>query len=235
MRAIMRTSAVLLAALLCCGDWSAAGGAPVVARPLGDIVERNLDRAAENAIRGWIGKLQDAPNLENVKNIGIIRLDNDARDFTELLSALLSADRRFQVTILSGGEWDAIEDELARTDPDSGYGDIMAKASIIWQAQRDAYVIPETAQGADALLIGRVRGVDTDWLRARVRLALHLARIDTRTQAGGGIAEGESVTAWKDLLIYYKIPAAIAAAGLIALIVILMLLHSLVKRATRPR
>ncbi len=213
-----------------------AGTAPAAFQaPTGVIRERTIDRAAGQAIEQWIREALNAPHLEGVANIGILPLANDPRNFTELLAARLSAEKRFHVVILRGADWKEIEDEWARTDPNSGFGDIMDKAAIKWKAVRGTYVIPESAKGADALLVGRVRHVDEDWLRAWVSIPLSLARVDTRERIGGANAEGESYPPLRDLVIYYKVEIALVLLALFALVVSLLLLRGLVRRCTRPR
>ncbi|MBN1672417.1 MAG: hypothetical protein JXR37_15360 [Kiritimatiellae bacterium] len=225
-----RLIAVLTTIVLLAGPALAA-----ISAPKGGIVERNIDLAAENAFDTWIESLQKAPHTEEVQYIGILPLAGDNRDFTALLAEKLTQLKRFHVVILSGKEWMAIEDELARTDPDAGFGDIMDKASIKWKELRDSFTLPETAKGADAILLGRIRSTDGDWLRARIRFTLHLAKVDTRTQIAGGIAEGESVMAVKDLLIYYKVALALAVVALIVLLIVLGFLRSIAKKMARPR
>lgn len=212
-----------------------SGAVAEIKAPEGSIVARNVDRAAEEAFRTWIGKLKDAPRTEGIRNIGILPLEGDTRDFTALLKNSLSLNRNYRVVILSGKEWEVIEDELARTDPDSGMGDIIDKSTIQWERYRERYVLPETAQGTDAILLGRVRGVDTDWLRARARFALYLVRVDTREQVGGGIAEGESYMPVLDLIIYYKLIVAISLIALIVLIVLIVIIKPLIRSGRRPR
>ncbi|MFH0909539.1 MAG: hypothetical protein V1929_12335 [bacterium] len=203
--------------------------------PRGSIVERNIDLAAEKAFDQWMGSLESAPHADDVQNIGILKLAGDTRDFTSLLAEKLTASKRFHVVILSGGDWNAIEDEMARQDVDAGFGDIMNKATIMWTNARGAYVIPETTKGADALLLGRVRDVDGDWLRARARITMHLARVDTRTQVAGGIAEGESVMSIRDLAIYFKVELLIGAGCLVVAMILLALIRGFFKGMSRPR
>lgn len=204
--------------------------------PTGDIVSRNIDRAAEKAFAGWIrDTLQRAPHREGIRNIGILKLAGDTGEFTELLKNQLTVLGNYNVVILSGPEWDVIEDELARTDPSSGWGDIMDKATITWREERGRWALPETTVAADAILIGRERGLDTDWLRARTRFSLNLARVDTRQLVAGGMAEGESMLPLKDLIIYYKVEIVIALVALFALLLVLRMFRSLVRAGTRPR
>ena len=231
----MKTNLFLSASLVLLCAVSVTPARAAIAPPSGPIIERNIDRAAEAAVDQWMAQLQKAPRTESVQNIGILPLGNDQRNFTTLLVEKLSTDKRFHVVILKGKDWDAIESEMARTDPDGGMGDIFNKATIQWKQMRDTYVIPESTKGADALLLGSVRSVDPDWLRARVRITLHLSRVDTREQIGGGIAEGESMMSWKDLLLYYKVQASLAVAGLVVLLIILGLLGKFSRGMSRPR
>ena len=226
----------MLVVALCAVTMMWAGTAVgAIEAPKGAIVERNVDLAAEKAIDAWIAQLQAAPHLEDVKNIGILPLAGDASNFTELLAAKLTSLQQFHVVILSGKDWMSIEEELARTDPNEGYGDIMDKASIKWSSDRGDYTLPDTALGADALLLGHVRQVDSDWLRARARFTLHLAGVEKRTQIAGGIAEGESVMSWKDLLIYYKIQVIVGVLILIGALIVLAMLRGMFRSMGRPR
>lgn len=210
-------------------------GATLCSAIEGPIVERNVDLAAEAAFDQWAQTLDASPHTEEIQNIGILRLVGDDRQLTDLLAAKLTQLDRFRVVILGGRDWMAIENELARQDPEEGFGDIMDKASIKWREERDMWVIPETTKGADALLMGRVRSVDADWLRSRIRFTLHLARVDTREQIAGGIVEGEAVLTPKDFVIYYKIQILWGLAIFVAVIIVLCLLRSMLKSMTRPR
>jgi hypothetical protein len=230
MRIAKFTALAALAALL------AAGPALALEPPSGDIISRNIDRSAEKAFANWIrDTLQRAPHREGIRNIGILKLAGDSGDFTALLKNQLTTVGNYNVVILSGADWDVIEDELARTDPSSGWGDIMDKATIKWREERGRYALPETTVAADAILIGQQRGLDTDWLRARSRFALNLARVDTRQLVAGGVAEGESLLPLKDLIIYYKVEIVLALIALIILLLVLRMFRSLIRAGTRPR
>ena len=232
MRFFSFVSLVLMVSLIFCGAALSAGIEP----PSGPIIERNIDRSAEEAFNNWVDNtLNKAPHSQGIKNIGILELAGDNRNFTELLKNRLTESGKFHVVILRGKDWMAIEDELARTDPDSGWGDIMNKATIKWREDRGAYVLPETTLGTDALLLGRVRSVDTDWLRARTRFSLNLARVDNREIVAGGIAEGESILPFMDMIIYYKVQLVVILGILVALIIILWLIKSVLRAGRRPR
>ena len=230
-----RVMAAIVVSALAVGMLTAVASWAAVEAPQGAIVERNIDLAAQKAFNAWVTQLLSAPNTENVQNIGIVPLAGDNADFTTLLAERLTAEKKLHVVVLSGAGWDAIEEEMARQDPDSGLGDIMDKATIKWQESRGSYVIPETTKGTDALLIGNVRSIDGDWLRARTRFTLHLVKVDTREQIGGSVAEGESMMTFRDLLIYYKVQVMIAILLLIGLIIVWRIWRSFLKAATRPR
>lgn len=229
----MKTCRIGLSALALLGLFAAP--ALALKAPSGPAVERNLDLAAEKAFASWVADVGKAPHIESVKNIGILRLAGDTSDFTTLLADQLTQLGRFKVVILSGPEWDALETEVARQDPDGGLGDMMDKASIIWKSSRGAYQLPEEIQGADALLIGSVRSLDGDWLRARAAFTLHLGTVGERTRISGGRAEGENILSWKDLVVIYKIQILLGLAGVAVLIIVLNLLKSFVHRMTRAR
>ena len=232
MRVFRFIGTVSMVGLIFCGPTLAAGIEP----PSGPIIERNIDRAAENAFNSWVDNtLNSAPHSQGIINIGILELSGDNRNFTELLKNRLTKSGKYHVVILRGKDWMAIEDELARTDPDSGWGDIMNKATIKWREDRGMYVLPETTSGTDALLLGRVRSVDTDWLRARTRFSLNLARVDNRDLLAGGIAEGESVLPVMDMIIYYKIELVVILGILIALIIFLFLIKTVLRAGRRAR
>ncbi|MBA4386638.1 MAG: hypothetical protein C0404_01585 [Verrucomicrobia bacterium] len=231
MKAFKTLSAVAVAFAVAAGYCLAA---PLEA-PKGKVVSRNVELAVEKAFDKWIADLEKAPHTESITNIGIIRLRGDVSNFTSLLAEKMSVNRKFHVVILSGPDWDEIEKEWARQDPGSGLGDIMNKITVKWEKKGDRYVIPETAKGADTLLLGEVRSVEDDWLRARVRAAVHLAKIGEREQVAGGIAEGEAVMSWTDLAVYYKVELLLVLAGLAALIVIILLIRGFLRMTTRPR
>lgn len=203
--------------------------------PRGPILERNIDRAAQSAFDQWAAQLEKAPHASAIRTIGILPLADDPAQFTTLLEARLSQLPNVKVVILRGPKWDAIEEEVARTDPSEGFGDIMNKASLIWQEVRGDYQIPESALGADALLFGQIRRVDPDWPRSRVTAVLMMGGVAERTLIAGGTVEGESTLGWKDLAIYYKGTIAIAVLCFIGLIVILCLIKGFVRAMTRPR
>lgn len=204
-------------------------------KPSGPVVQRNVELAAESAIQNWIASLDGAPRFDTIANVGILPLGGDGLYFTTTLSDTLSRSGKLRVVILRGAAWDAIEDELARQDPDGGWGDIMDKASIAWTENRGVYELPETTLGADALLMGQVRSIDTDWLRARVRLNLRLIKVDTREVIAGGVMEGESVLSWRDAAIYYKTEIAIVLGALIVLLWIRATLRRFGRNMRRPR
>ncbi len=204
-------------------------------QPSGAVVHRNVELAAESAIQEWINSLDEAPRFETLSTIGVLPLRGDGLLFETLLSDALSRHGDVRVVILQGPAWDAIEEELARQDPDGGWGDIMDKASIAWTESRSEYALPESALGANALLMGQIRSVDTDWLRARVRLNLRLIKVDTREVVAGGSVEGESVMIWQDVVIYYKIEIAIVLGALIVLLWVRSSMRRLGRSMTRPR
>ena len=222
---------VVIVTVMCA--WGPA--AAQVAAPDGDLIARNLDIAAERAFKQWIDQLASAPNMEGVQNIGIIALGRDTDGFTEILAARLSAQPNLRVVVLRGGVWNAIEDALALQDPNDGLGDIMDKATILWREVDGEFLFPETAVGAHALLIGRVRGVDRDWLRARTRFVLELARMDTRTMVAGGIVEGESRLSREDLMIYYKTEMVWGIVGVIVAFILLTLFLRFIHATKRVR
>ncbi len=229
----MKTYRIGLSALALLGLLAAP--ALALKAPSGPAVDRNLDLAAEKAFASWVAELEKAPHIEAVKNIGVLKLAGDTSDFTTLLADQLTQVGRFKVVILSGPEWDALETEVARQDPDAGLGDMMDKASIIWKSSRGSYQLPEAIQGADALLIGSVRNLDGDWLRARAIFSLHLGTVGERTRISGGRAEGESVMGWKDIAVIYKTQILLGIVGLIALIILLGFLKSFITSMTRAR
>lgn len=204
-------------------------------QPTGPVVHRNIELAAESAIQDWIASLDAAPRFETLSNIGVLPLRGDGLLFETTLSDALSRHGKVRVVILEGAAWDAIEDELARQDPDGGWGDVMDKASIAWTESRGTFALPESALGADALLMGQIRSIDTDWLRARVRLNLRLIKVDTREVIAGGAVEGESMMTWQDVVIYYKIEIAIILGALIALLWIRGSMRRLGRAMQRPR
>ncbi len=219
---------------------AAFAGAAVAAAPLeapkGALVRRNVDLAAAKAFDAWVAQLQAAPHTEGIVTIGILPLGGDPAGFTQILEAKLTALDRFRIVILSGPEWNAIEDEVARQDPDEGFGDIMDKAYSVWtNLPGDEYQISETTKGAQAILFGKFRDVDADWLRARTRFTLKLGTVGTRELVAGGLVEGESILTVRDLLVYYKIELAVLALALVALGLVLKMLKSLGAKMTRPR
>ena len=203
--------------------------------PQGALVRRNIDLAAAKAFDQWIVQLEAAPHVEGIETIGILPLNGDPKGFTDILEAKLSAMNRFRVVILSGPEWDAIEDEVARQDPDEGFGDIMDKATLVWKSMGDEYAIAETAKGAQAILFGKFRDGDGDWLRARASFTLKLGTVGTRELVAGGLVEGESVQTVKDLAIYYKVELALLALALVVLVIVLRMVRSAAAKMTRPR
>lgn len=203
--------------------------------PKGPILERNIDHAAQSAFDQWVTQLSKSPHIDAIRTIGILPLADDTAQFTTLLEARLSQLPNVKVVILRGPKWDAIEEEVARTDPSEGFGDIMNKASLIWQEVRGEYQLPESALGADALVFGQVRRVDPDWPLSRVTAVLMMGSVAERTLIAGGTVEGESTLGWKDLALYYKGTIVIIALGVIGLIVLVCLLKGFVRAMTRPR
>lgn len=228
----MKRISLILGALLLAG--SVAGAAPIEA-PKGALVRRNVDQAAAKAFDQWIARLEAAPHTEGIVTIGILPLGGDPAGFTDILEAKLSAMNRFRVVILSGREWNAIEDEVARQDPDEGFGDIMDKASLVWESMGDEFKIGETTKGAQAILFGKFRDGDGDWLRARASFTLKLGTVGTRELVAGGLVEGESVQSVKDLAIYYKVELALLVLALAVLLIALRMVKSAAAKMTRPR
>jgi hypothetical protein len=203
-----------------------------VAAPEGEIVQRYIDLAAEQAFDQWIGDLGADAKTEPVQRIGMLRLDRDPGNLTSILQGKLTRLDQIRVVTLGGSVWNAIERELARTDPDEGYGDIFDRATIVW---REDGGFPETTLGADALLLGHVRSVEHTWLRTIVRVQIFLARIDNREQLAGGVYTGEAVLSPRDFMFYYSTQLIWGAGIFIALIIVLCVLRSLFKSMSRPR
>jgi hypothetical protein len=203
-----------------------------VSAPEGPMVQRYIDLAVEQAYDQWIQDLSADPKAESVQRIGMLRLDKDTGNLTEILQGKLTRLSHLRIVTLGGSVWNVIERELARTDPDQGYGDIFDKATIVWGEQQ---TIPETTIGADAILLGHVRSVEQTWLRTIVRVQIFLARVDTREQLAGGIYTGEAVLSPRDFLFYYSTQLIWGVIILVGLIFVLGLLRGLVKAMTRPR
>lgn len=208
-----------LIVLACIASWGLRpADAALFQKPGGPLLQRTLDQAAEDAVNKWIESLSAAPRFETVENVGILNLSRDSREFTEILSDALSRNPRLRVVVLRGPAWDAIEDEMARQDPEEGWGDIMDKAAIAWDNTRGEYSLPESTLPANALLMGQVRSIDTDnWLIPRVQLNLRLVTVKTREVVAGGFVTGEATISWRDLAIYYKMEIFIIAAALFIL------------------
>lgn len=224
-----------LCTVLIAGWAAVALAAPPLEAPKGALVRRNVDQAVAKAFDAWVAQLQAAPHTEGIVTIGVLPLAGDPAGYTQILEAKLTALARFRVVILNGPEWNAIEQEVARQDPDEGFGDIMDKATLVWESMGDEYKIGETTKGAQAILFGKFRDVDADWLRARASFTLKLGTVGTRELVAGGLVEGESLQSVKDLVIYYKVELALLVLALAALIVVLRMLRSFAAKMTRPR
>ncbi len=203
-----------------------------VEAPSGPIVQRYIDMAAEQAFDQWVTDLMADAKVESVQRVGMLRLDGDPGNLTSILQGKLTRLDQVRIVTLGGSVWHVIERELARTDPDEGYGDIFDKATIVWTEDAG---IPETTMGADAILLGHVRSVEQTWLRTIVRVQVFLARVDTREQLAGGIYTGEAVLSMRDFAFYYSTQLIWAAAIFVAVIIVLCLLRSLLKSMTRAR
>lgn len=203
-----------------------------VEAPSGPIVQRYIDMAAEQAFDQWVNDLMADTKVESVERVGMLRLDGDPGNLTSILQGKLTRLDTIRIVTLGGPVWNAIERELARTDPDEGYGDIFDKATIVWTEDAG---IPETTIGADAILLGHVRSVEQTWLRTIVRVQVFLARVDTREQMAGGIYTGEAVLSARDFAFYYSTQLIWAAVIFVAVIIALWMLRGLLKATTRPR
>ena len=231
----MNRFTVSLGLLLMAGLVGTTTLAAPIEPPKGALVRRNIDLAADQAFDSWVAQLQAAPHTDGIVTIGVLPLSGDVFDFTDILVAKLTALERFRVVILNGKEWDAIEEELARQDPDEGFGDIMDKATLAWKSMGEGYAISETTQGAQAILFGNFRDWDGDWLRARTRFSLKLGTVGTRELVAGGLVEGESILSIRDLVIYYKVELAGLAVGLVVLVMILRAFKGFTSKMSRPR
>ncbi len=212
--------------------WSATASAQRIEGPSGPIVDRYIDLAAERAFDQWVADLQADPKAEAVQRVGIVRLDRDPGNLSSILQGKMTRLDAIRIVTLGGSVWNVIERELARTDPDEGYGDIFNRATIVWTEEAG---IPETTIGADAILLGHVRSVEHTWLRTIVRVQVFLARVDTREQLAGGIYTGEAVLSPRDFLFHYSTQLIWGVAILVAAIVVVWLLRSILRATTRPR
>lgn len=212
--------------------WGTAAQAGLFEKPSGPLVERAIDRAAQAAVDQWIASLDQAPRYDQVAHVGVVGLGADGRSYTTLLTDALSRNPRVRVVVLDGADWAAIEQLVATTDPEEGWGDIYDKASLLWKEEREGYSLPGTALAADALLMGRVRSVDTDnWINPKVQLNLRLVTADTREIIAGGMVEGESHLHWKDALVYYKVEVLI----IVGLLYVLWRWRRFMNGMRRPR
>lgn len=231
----MKRCQLSLCMLLIAGFVGTALAVAPIEPPQGALIRRNIDQSAAQAFDQWIAQLQAAPHTEGIVTIGVLPLGGDSVDFTDILVAKLTALERFRVVILDGKEWNAIEEEVARQDPDEGFGDLMDKATVVWTNMGDEYVISETTQGAQAILFGKFRDWDGDWLRARTRFTLKLGTVGTRELVAGGLVEGESVQSVKDLAIYYKVELAVLALGIVILGFVRRMIKTAAAKMSRPR
>jgi hypothetical protein len=200
--------------------------------PSGPIVDRYVDMAAEQAFGQWIRDLTADPKAESVQRVGMLRLDGDPGNLTSILQGKLTRLDRIRIVTLGGSVWNVIERELARTDPDEGYGDIFDKATIVW---REDQGLPETTIGADAILLGQVRSVERTWLRTIVRVQIFLARVDTREQLAGGLYVGEAVLSSRDFMFYYSKELIWGAVIFVGVLIALWLLRCILRSMSRPR
>ncbi len=210
--------------------------APASAQPIeapeGAIVQRYIDLAAERAFSEWVADLRADSKAEAVERIGMVRLDGDPGDLTSILQGQLTRLDDLRIVTLGGSVWRVIENELARTDPEEGYGDIFNQATIIWGEDQ---TIPQTVTGPDAILLGHVRSVERSWLRTIVRVQIFLARVDTREQLAGGIYTGEAVLSPRDAFFYYTWHIVWGVVILAGVLIALVIMRSLLRAMTRPR
>ncbi|MDD8043893.1 MAG: hypothetical protein PHC78_09055 [Verrucomicrobiota bacterium] len=182
------------------------------------------DQAVETAIRRWVDTLPADLPIANIGVVPVVSMERKGKDpiMTEYLQSILSS--RARVVIMQGPEWDRLIEEIARTDPGEGFGDIM-NPETIQQFGR--------MEGVDALLFGKIlEDLNESGVYSRVRLILSLAEVETGAILHSAPVSAEVTAPWYEAIRIHPRIAMMIIAGLIGLYILIVLFK---KAGGRPR
>jgi hypothetical protein len=193
------------------------------ARAQTDAERSTLQKATDAAVAQALASLSST-NFPGVQHVAVVPLRGDADGY--LTSGVKSGVTRgpYKLFAREDQEWNTLLGEIE------------------WGARREDIMDPATVQkfgriqGVDANLYGQLwdRNVNLWSIRGRAKVSLNLADVETgQILWSSGPVEGEAYMHWSDALTsFWRYPMFLT--GVLVLLVILLVIWRIIRRATRP-